>query len=255
MRIGYNNGNNWLQYEVGDCIELMKEMEDSSVDLVLYSPPYNKTGFRGHRDNSKGRGRWSGADIAYGEYKDDMEEDEYKTWQIRILDEAFRLLKPSGSILYNHKVRRADCKASHPFEWIIKSKAIFYQQIIWDRGGTPDHNINYLDPTTELIFWLVKDKPKCNKDKYWSTEIWRIHPESETLHPAPFPLILASCAIRLTTELGDTVLDPFLGSGTTLRACRDTGRNGIGFEINPKYLPLIEKRIMSKQEDLRNYLR
>ena len=130
--------------------------------------------FSGKRDTSVGLGRWSGADIQYGEFSDDLDETEYQRQQRDILDELFRVVKRGGSVFYNHKIRRANSRASHPFEWISKSKFTFYQQIIWDRGGGPDHNIGYLDPVSELIFWLVKDTPKVFKDKaFFQTEIWR----------------------------------------------------------------------------------
>jgi len=226
----------------GDCLEVMKEIPDNSVDCVITSPPYNKTGFRGRRDKSKGKGRWRGSDIRYGNYLDDKNENEYKVWQVKILDECYRIIKDSGSIFYNHKIRRANGIASHPFEWIQKCKAIFYQQIIWDRGGSPDHNVNYLMPTTELIFWLTKNKPKVFKKKEIG-EVWRLNPDKNNLHPAPFPINLCGRIISLTTNPNDLILDPFLGSGTTAVAAKHLKRNFIGIEINPDYCKIAHKRL------------
>lgn len=232
----------------GDALTELKKMPSESVDCVVTSPPYNKNGFRGKRDQSNGDGRWSGSDISYGEYKDDLDEEEYKNWQIIILDEVYRILKPEGSVFYNHKIRRANHKASHPFEWINKSNLIFYQQIVWDRGGGPDHNINYLDPITELIFWLTKEIPTVHKtNKKYSTEIWRIKPDMNNKHPAPFPLALAQICISLSTQEGDTVLDPFMGSGTTGIACKELKRDFIGIELNPDYCKMAERRIDNTQ--------
>ena len=229
---------------LGDCITEMKNLPDNSVDLVLTSPPFNKTGYRGHRDTSKGRGRWSGADIIYGNYHDDMEENEYKNWQINILNECYRIIKETGSIFYNHKIRRASGAASHPMEWVSKSKARFYQQIVWDRTSGPDHNINYLDPITELIFWLVKGTPKCHKVKDYATEIWRIPAlPTDDNHPAPFPKKLCRAAILTTTDECDMVVDPYAGSGTVGVVCKETGRNFIGIEINPNYIKIANERI------------
>jgi len=227
----------------GDCLEVMKGIPDKSVDLVLTSPPYNKTGYRGHRDNSKGRGRWSGADIAYGNFQDDLAEPEYQKWQIQILNECYRTLKKRGSVLYNHKIRRAKSQASHPMEWLLKTNLKFYQQIIWDRGSTPDHNLTYLDPITELIFWFTKDKPLCHKDNKWATEIWRFNADNNNNHPAPFPLTLANLCISLTTLPDMLILDPFLGSGTTAVACKELGRKYIGIEINEHYCQIAERRL------------
>ena len=230
----------------GDCLEVMKGIPDGSVDLIFTSPPYNKTGWRGRRDQSKGRGRWSGADIKYGKFLDNLDEQEYKRLQILFLDEAHRIIKDTGSILYNHKIRRANKKASSPMEWILKTKSIFYQEIIWNRMSGCDHNINYLDPITERIYWLIKDTPKCHKNKKWATEIWNITPLPETRHPAPFPLKLCNVAIQLTTDIDDIVLDPFLGSGTTAVACKELGRRFIGIEINPEYCKIAERRLFQE---------
>lgn len=246
--INLENINHWQELintvVQGDCLEGMKLIPDNSVDLVVTSPPYNKNGFRGKRDTSKGKGRWSGADIMYGDYGDDLSEDEYKDWQIKILNECFRVIKPTGSIFYNHKIRRANHKASHPFEWIGKSRCTFYQQIIWNRLSSCDGNIGYLTPITELLFWLTKEKPSVyQKIKGFDCEIWNFPPETNTKHPAPFPIKLTDICLQMTTKEDDIVLDPFMGSWTTARACKDLGRNFIGFELSEEYCKIGEKRL------------
>jgi site-specific DNA-methyltransferase (adenine-specific) len=235
----------------GDALEVLKTIASESVDCCVTSPPYNKNGFRGKRDQSKGKGRWGGADISYGDFKDDMDENEYKIWQVSILNELYRILKTEGSMFYNHKIRRADHRASHPFEWVSKSKFNFYQQIIWDRLGGPDHNIEYLDPTTELIFWLTKGIPKVYKtNKNFSTEIWRIPPELGTKHPAPFPVTLVKACVLLTTQKGDVVIDPFSGSGTVGVVCKEFDRNYILIELNPEYIEMAENRLNNTQRSM-----
>ena len=64
-------------------------------------------------------------------------------------------------------------------------------------------------------------------------------------HPAPFPLELPKRLIKLYSFWGDVVLDPFAGTGTTLRAAQELGRKSIGFELNPDYIPLIKRKLMS----------
>ena len=227
-----------------NCLETMKGIPSDSVDCVVTSPPYNKTGFRGKRDSSKGVGRWSGADISYGEFGDDKDEEEYKQEQIEVLNELYRILKPNGSIFYNHKVRRNNGKASHPFEWIVKSKCNFYQQIIWDRGSAVDHNIGYLTPTTELIFWLTKETPKVlKKQDRFSNEIWRINALPMKDHPAPFPEELVGQCLILTTDENDLIYDPYMGSGTSAKVAKQLKRNYIGSEISPEYCQIAEDRI------------
>ena len=225
-----------------DCMTFMKDKPDNSIDCIVTSPPYNKNGYRGRRDNSKVKGRWSGADIKYNSYDDNMEESEYKKWQIEILNECYRTLKDTGSMFYNHKVRRANSEASHPYEWVSKSNFKFYQQIVWDRCGSCDHNINYLDPTTELIFWLVKNKPICNKNNKFATEIWRFPPDIGNKHPAPFPVILAELCIEMATKKDMLVCDLFLGSGTVAVASHNLGRKFIGCELDKDYFDAAQKR-------------
>lgn len=233
------------------CFETLKKIDDNSIDLVVTSPPYNKTGFRGIRDNSKGKGRWSGSDIDYGDFHDDLNEEDYRKEQIELLNELYRVIKDNGSIFYNHKVRRADRKASHPLEWILKTNCTFYQQIIWDRNGTPDHNINYLDPTTELIFWLTKKSPKVFKTQNrFSTEIWRFPADNNNDHPAPFPKLLPSLCISLTTQENDLVYDPYMGSGTTALSSKELKRNFIGSDISKEYIELAEKRLKDSTMNL-----
>ena len=234
-----------------DCLEFMKKLPDNSIDLILTSPPYNKNGYRGRKDTSKGKGRWAGSDIAYGDYDDDMEEEDYRKWQIDILDEGFRVLKPNGSFFYNHKIRRSNHIASHPFEWVSKSKFNFYQQITWDRGASPDNNIGYLLPTSELIFWLSKNIPKFQKNKMFQSEVWRINAEHNTEHPAPFPILLAKIIVGMASDKNDIVLDMFMGSGTTALACLELERNFIGIEKEIKYVNMANGRLENYNKQLK----
>jgi site-specific DNA-methyltransferase (adenine-specific) len=73
--------------------------------------------------------------------------------------------------------------------------------------------------------------------------VWHIPPEPRNGHPAPFPIELARRCIRLSTWPGETVLDPFVGSGTSLRACRDLGRDSIGFDIDPSSVAIAQAAI------------
>ena len=72
-------------------------------------------------------------------------------------------------------------------------------------------------------------------------------------HPARFPIDIPTFFIKMLTEEGDVVCDPFVGSGTTLEACRKTNRNGIGFEISPMYEPIIRERCMADTPPLQSY--
>jgi site-specific DNA-methyltransferase (adenine-specific) len=75
------------------------------------------------------------------------------------------------------------------------------------------------------------------------TNVWKMQPEQRNGHPAPFPLDLPTRAIRLSTWPGETVLDPFAGAGSTLRAAKDLGRKAIGVEISERFCELAAKRL------------
>jgi site-specific DNA-methyltransferase (adenine-specific) len=82
----------------------------------------------------------------------------------------------------------------------------------------------------------------------WTNGVWTFMGESKKRigHPAPFPVELPMRCIKLFSFVGDTVLDPFLGSGSTLLACIKTGRNGIGVEIDRSYCELAKKRMITE---------
>ena len=94
----------------GDCLEVMRQMPDDSIDLVVTSPPYNlknSTG-NGMKANTKS-GKWAGNPLqnGYTHHNDEMPHDQYVEWQRACLTEAMRLLKSDGAIFYNHKWRAA----------------------------------------------------------------------------------------------------------------------------------------------------
>jgi modification methylase len=177
-----------------NCLDTMAKMPDNFVDLIITSPPYNKAGYAGFIHKGHSKDVWQkGRNIEYGgdAERDFMVESEYQEQQIKVLNEMQRVLKPDGSIFYNHKVRVAQHKASHPIEWILKTNLTFRQQIIWDRKSGPSiAPIRYV-PTTELIFWLTKIPCQPNFERIskplFFGEVWQFSPKPNPLHPAQFP--------------------------------------------------------------------
>jgi len=86
-----------------------------------------------------------------------MDESENEKQQINVLNELHRILKHDGSIFYNHKVRVAQHKASHPIEWILKTNLTFRQQIIWDRKSSPAIANEEQELAARLRLILVSD--------------------------------------------------------------------------------------------------
>jgi site-specific DNA-methyltransferase (adenine-specific) len=222
--------------------------EGIKVDAIITSPPYNKAGYEGFIRKRHSSDSWNRRNIEYGDdaNNDFMPESEYQEWQINVLNKCYELLKDDGSIFYNHKIRVAKHKASHPIEWILKTKLTFRQQITWNRKASPTvAPIRYI-PNTELIFWLTKSpcQPRFtrHKDLKHKGEVWDINPSKGDIHPATYPLELVE---NILHNLPDDalILDPFMGSGTTGVACKNLGRNFIGIELDKNYFEIAKNRI------------
>ena len=228
-----------------DCLEWMQTQPADSLDTIIFSPPYNKKGFRGGVRTSTSL--WKKANIDYATYADNMPEADYQAWQIEIVNECHRIIKSTGSIFYQHKIRNWQRKGSHPMEWLSKTNAQFYQEIVWHRKNTMSMDARYLFNTTERIYWFCKDKPNVFKKQVaeaYRSDVWVITPERQKDHPAPFPEQLVENCILLTTQPGDMIYDPFAGGGTTLAVAKRLGRNSIGTEIDPDYCASIIKRMI-----------
>lgn len=233
----------------GDCLNIMKTIPDNSVDVIITSPPYNKAGYEGFIRKRHSKDSWKQRNVDYGndEKNDFMPENLYEEWQIKVLNECHRILKENGSMFYNHKIRVSKHKASHPIEWILKSKFIFRQQLIWDRGNSPAvAPIRYL-PTTELIFWLTKKAIQPNfyrkKNINFIGEVWRFNAQPNDLHPAPFPTELPNNILDCIDNENITVLDPFMGIGTVGISAIQHKMNFIGIEIDENYFNVACERI------------
>lgn len=230
-----------------DCLKTMERIHDNSVDLVVTSPPYNK-GFYANK-NAKQSKVWNtlnGRKIAYDSFSDDMPPEEYEEWQKAVISECIRILKPSGSLFYNHKDIIYKGLIVPP-KWVYDFKV--RQQIIWDRQSSCMVDPHYFMPANEWIYWIVKDEKRVFFDKEKSafrTNIWRMNTDKNP-HPAPFPYIMAANIINCCSKEGDIVYDPFMGSGTTAIASVKLGRQYIGSEISGKYVQMANEKIKIEQ--------
>lgn len=219
-----------------DCLKGLRNLDDNSIDSIITSPPYNKKGLLGNVN--VGNQIWSKFNIDYNSYGDDMSEIDYQHWMITVLNECHRVLKPNGSIFFNHKPRRHKNRCYLPTDFIQHSNANLYQVIIWNRRSSPNIRKDVLVPCTEYIYWLCKDKPVSYRDQLdreYLTEVWTIPPSKQKNHPAPFAEQVVINCINLSTKVNDIVLDPFAGSGTTNRIAESMQRQSIGFEIDHTY--------------------
>lgn len=241
-----------MSYELynGDCIETMQKLvlNGVKVNTIVTSPPYNKKGFTKVKKTAGNHHTWSKYSIDYSSYNDDLGEEEYMQWQLSFFKLCSQLLAEGGSFFYNHKPIRANNKiVFHPYSIIERQRSFqLYQEIIWNRKNSPNVRNDLLLPTTERIYWLVKEKPVVYKNNLmlnYRSEVWDISPRVDKTHPATFPYALASNCILLTTPENGTVLDPFMGSGTTGVACKALNKNFIGIELDKKYFEVAKARI------------
>jgi DNA modification methylase len=255
----------------GDALELIKKLDDNSIDLVITSPPYStlKT------------------------YITDpgISPDEWVDWIMPICKEIERVIKPTGSFILNVN-DKVESGFRHPyvFDFISRlhkeTNLKMFERLFWNKmKGLP--NRSRFGDRVEFVFWFAKQKGfyfnidemrteysessikrfkkplkkryartenDSNEYKDWSantkgalpTTLVNISSESKRIadnHVAVYPLNFVKYFIKGATKPGDLVLDPFIGTGTTGLACKELGRNWIGFELQESYIPIAEKRI------------
>lgn len=224
-----------------DSTSGMRELPDCCVDLIVTSPPYNLKNSSGNGMKDGRGGKWSNAALlqGYEQHNDCMPHDQYVAWQRDCLTEMFRLIKDTGAIFYNHKWRvqkgilqdRQDIVSGFPVRQII----------IWKRKGGINFNPGYFLPTYEVIYIIAKNNFKLAPKANALGDVWEIAQEFKNEHPAPFPVeltdrILSSC-------MGNIVLDPFMGSGTTAISAINYGWDYIGIDLSESYCSMARQRI------------
>ena len=234
-----------------DVIEGLHKLEDNSVDLIITSPPYNKAGLNGKRKKTHNDIWNKTIDYQNDVDVDCMPENEYQKWQVDVLNECYRVLKPEGSLFYVHKNRiKIGCGFEiTPYQWILKTPFLLRQEITWDKCGTPNMDPSRYIINTEKIFWLTKSRKvrfKRSKDTMFHGEVWKLQAEKNTEHPAPFPIEIPDNIIQNVAN-GERILvvDPFSGSGTVAASAVKNGCDYIGFEKFQAYVDMANKRLAS----------
>ncbi len=229
-----------MDLRLGDCLEVMRSLPDASIDLVVTSPPYNlRMTENGVRDLPFG-GKWrQPLSTGYSDYSDDMPYSEYIAWQRDCLSEMMRLIPDTGAIFYNHKWRIQGGVLDDRHE-ILEGFPV-RQIIIWQRKGGMNFTQTFFVPTYEVIYLIAKSEFKLAPHANAVGDVWEFMQDLNNPHPAPFPLQLPIRCISATNA--KTVLDPFMGSGTTGLAARQLNRNFIGIEKSPLYFEMAQKRV------------
>ena len=246
----------------GSCMDLIRDIPDNTIQLVITSPPYN----------------------IGKEYEKKMDMERYLFEQEKIIKQCYRILSDSGSICWQvgNFVHRGQII---PLDIVLyplfdKLGLKMRNRIIWNfEHGL--HCSKRFSGRYETIIWFTKsDQYTFNLDpvrvpqkypqkKYFKGpkvgqyscnplgknpgDLWQIpnvkhnHPE-KTQHPCQFPVELVERLVLSMTHPGERVFDPFLGTGTTIIAALKNGRKGIGAEIGPQYIEIIQNRLKDFQD-------
>jgi DNA modification methylase len=227
----------------GDNLELLKTFPDNTIDLIVTSPNYNN--WRNRRTQASRKDFWERTNITYDNCTDKEDDETYEARQIEIINEMVRVLKPTGTICYNHKDRIFEFEVKSPLEWILKTNAKYRQRITWDRCGMQAYNPVRFYRVDEDIYILGKEAKgfTWNKEAAKYLSIWRIVPNKNIYgHNATFPEELVKRCVEAFTNEGDLILDTHLGSGSSRIAAYKGGFNFVGFEIDQEYYEKQEKR-------------
>lgn len=227
----------------GDCLDVMATMPDESVDIVVTSPPYNmglvpggngRGMYRPGASNKAGRFR-----DGYGLHDDAMEQAAYDEWQREVLAQCWRIARKA--VFYNHRPRVEHGALRDPLgnDFGIPLR----QRIIWNRKTGIDVNLRAFCTRGEYVFLFAKPEfALVDHAASGMGDVWDLGIEYGVKdHPAPFPVSLPTRCIQATGA--QSVLDPFAGSGTTLRAAADLGVRGIGIELERKFCDLAVSRL------------
>ena len=252
---------------LGDCLEILPTLP--KVDAVITSPPYNlgnttgggfPLGHYGAQDGFRkrgGHGKWRAAGAAggiadgYGTHDDAMPHEEYVEWQHTVLRALWDRLGPAGAIFYNHKPRVLGGECVTPLDYIPDGLTV-RQVVIWARAGGINFSPAFYLPTHEWVVVIARpDFRLKSKGASGVGDVWRIAQEASDLHPAPFPVALPQKILE--TVDAASVLDPFMGSGTTALACYHGNRRFIGIEIHEPYFDIACERIENAQRQQRMF--
>jgi site-specific DNA-methyltransferase (adenine-specific) len=244
-----------------DCLTVMSSLEEESVDVVVTSPPYN-------------------LGLSYRGYDDQRAEDEYLGWLAEVASQVRRVMKPDGSFFLN--ISGSSSAPWLPFELIVRLRPLFVLQnhIVWIKSiATKGDSVGHFKPVGgkrflhhnhEHIFHLTQSgnvkldrlaigvpfKDKSNiarrghpKDLRCRGNTWfipydTVQSKAEKFHhPSTFPLALPRWCIRLHGRENAVVLDPFMGTGTTVVAAELENARGIGIDRDPSYVAIARRRL------------
>jgi len=226
----------------GDALVELKKLPNFSVDLIVADPPYNL-----------------GKD--YGKTKDNLEKKEYLEFSKEWLSECNRLLKPNGTIYifmgirfisYIYQILEDDLGLDFQ-NWIVwhytqglgKKKGFSSRHddiLVFSKGNSPKFNLDDIR-IPQKFYRKINNMRGANPGNVWEFSHVHYCNENRQDHPTQKPEGLIERIVLASSDENDLVLDPFSGSGTTLRVCQQLNRNGIGIEIHQEYVDLTHDRL------------
>ena len=230
----YDDGR--VRLYLGRCEDVLPHL--SGVQLTVTSPPYNLGGAavaqRAHTTVETQARR----EALF--YDDSLPEPEYQAQQAQMAKLVAEASTPNAAFFYNHKVRYQRREVLHPYTIVAQFDAGHVrQEVIWCKPGGVTHQGGMYVHADERIYWLVRDLDSfrwSDRAQGWLTW-WQMNPPKvgRQGHPVPYPPTIPERAILTATSRGELVLDPYAGSGTTLRVAKALGRRAVGIEAREDY--------------------
>lgn len=227
-----------------DCISVLQEIKDDTVDLIITDPPYNLANFMKERDTNLKKLR----DNFFGAAGwDDMEYDDWAESMDKFFAESARVIKKGGSMIVFMSIIKV--------ETIIKlaTKHGFYYKTtgIWHKTNPMprNKNLHFVNSTEAWIYFTyIKRTGVFNNNNevlhdFVETSLTTSKERKFGKHPTQKPEKLIQYFIEILSNPNDIVLDPFMGSGTSAVASKVTNRNFIGVELNKQYYEIAVKRV------------
>jgi site-specific DNA-methyltransferase (adenine-specific)/site-specific DNA-methyltransferase (cytosine-N4-specific) len=259
---------------VGDCLAILGQLPDETIDLVITSPPYD--GQAKYRNGETYEREW------------------YEGLFLKVTEQIFRVLKPHGSFVLNYRSKRhADERGTLQYElvfWLRRQGFLFCEDFVWVKPSPPPGRFNrFLKDAVEYCFqfaktpawqffpeqcltparWDAKDRERRKRlahnyvrvnapsgqgrkrvqagpDLVRPSTCLLLEPEfspNPTRHPARFPIAVPTFFIKLLTKPGQIVMDPFAGTGTTAVAAESLGRQWLVTEVDERFCSVLPERI------------
>lgn len=234
-----------------DCLDAFKQIEDDSVNLILTDPPYNlglfmknrATNLKAMRPNFFGAAGW-----------DDLDFEEWKQSMDKMFEECARISRAGTSMIMFMSIIKVESIIN-----IAEKHGFYYKTTgIWHKQNPMPRNMNlhFINSTEAWIYFIYKKRTSTfnNNGKvvhdFFETSVISAGEKKFGKHPTQKPVVLLEKFVKLLSNEGDVVFDPFMGSGSTGVAALKHKRRFIGVELNSEYCKIAEKRLETECQEI-----